>query len=189
MTQLSGFTFFLFFSLFLPLSRSLRARTYTHAGTPDSLRADLQYSHISLVTPLCPLLSLSLFAGSLALSGVIGARGDRGLPARVLSQLLRGSPGYRCARGQSPGGQLALRREIKRLEPLVHGRNKTHSSVSLCMKLSFPSDQIRFHFAEPRQRPSPCRDEFTSLGKNRVTDLHLRLFDFFHYYGIFFRRK
>lgn len=54
-----------------------------HVGTSDSfpLRADLQYSHISPVSPLCPLFSPSLFAGSLALSGVIGARGYRGLPA------------------------------------------------------------------------------------------------------------
>lgn len=61
----------------------MRTHGVAHAGASDSvpLRADLHYSHISLVSPLCPLLSLSLFAGRLALSGVIGARGYRGLPA------------------------------------------------------------------------------------------------------------
>lgn len=78
--QLAGFTFLSFFHT---LHTGLRTHAATHAATSDSLplRADLQYSHISLVSPLCPLFSLSLFAGSLALSGLIGARGYRGLPA------------------------------------------------------------------------------------------------------------
>ncbi len=69
---------------FFPPHTQVYARTQPRtAGPSDSLplRADLQYSHISLVSPLCPLFSLSLFAGSLALPGVIGVRGYRGLPA------------------------------------------------------------------------------------------------------------
>lgn len=64
------------------------SHTQVYVGSSDSfpLGADLQYSHISPVSPLCPLFSLALFAGSLVLSAVIGARGlpgATGAPGRV----------------------------------------------------------------------------------------------------------
>lgn len=58
--------------------------TGSHSG---QIYSRLGYSHIFLLSPLCPFFSLFLFAGSLALSGVIGARGlpgATGAPGRVL---------------------------------------------------------------------------------------------------------
>lgn len=102
---------------------------HTYAGTSDSppLRSDLQYSHISVVSPLYPLFSLSLFAGSLALSGVIGARGYRLSGARAL-QLLCRSLGYRYAKGQSPTDRLGLKRKQEETSLVIKKRKKKDKS-------------------------------------------------------------
>lgn len=119
----------LMLSSFLPRTQ---VYAHTYAGTSDSLplRSDLQYSHISVVSPLYPLFSLSLFAGSLALSGVIGARGYRRSGARAL-QLLCRSLGYRYAKGQSPTDRLGLKRKQEETSLVIKKRKKRKTRVNI----------------------------------------------------------
>lgn len=128
--KLADFTFF--FPPFAHILKFTHARSHAHTHRhflTVSLSELIYSTHIFpwsllyVLSFLCLCLLEALRCPGLLVRGATG--GYRRSGARAL-QLFCGSPGYRCARGQSPSGQFGLRRN-QEVDPFVPERK--HSWV------------------------------------------------------------